>query len=170
MLRRLRGLKVTGSLSSETTNFREMVYTCYQCGVCSGGCPVSSLEMSFRPRDIVEKAQHEKIPELVNDSTIWMCAACYNCYEHCPQNVKVTDVIMELQSEALRKGVAPTKFQKVMGMVYKNALTNTLVGFISKQRKKIGLKEPPKVSIKAARSIMEKTGIVDLLKGEGDKK
>lgn len=159
-----------GSLNSETTNFREMVYTCYQCGVCSGGCPVTSLERGFRPREIVQKTQHEKTMELVNDSTIWMCAACYNCYEHCPQNVKVTDVIMELQSEALKRGVAPPKFQKVMGMVYKNALTNTLVGFISKQREKVGLKEPPEVNVKAAKSIMEKTGVVDLLKGEGGEK
>ncbi len=159
-----------GSLNSDTTNFKEKVYTCYQCGVCSGCCPVASIEMGFRPREIMQKTQHEKIPELVNNSTIWMCTACYNCYEQCPQNVKVTDVIMELQSEAMRKGVAPTKFQKVMGMVYKNALTNTLVGFTLKQREKVGLKEPPQVNVKAAKGIIEKTGAVDLLKGEGGEK
>lgn len=157
-------------LNSETTNFREMVYTCYQCGVCSGGCPVALLENGFRPREIVQKTQHEKISELANDPVIWMCAACYNCYEHCPQNVKVTDVIMELQSEALKMGVAPQKFQKIMGMVYKNALTNTLVGFISKQREKAGLTEPPTPNVKAAQSIMEKTGVVSLLKLDGGKK
>lgn len=157
-------------MNSETTNYRERVYTCYQCGICSGGCPVASIEMGFRPREIVQKTQHEKIQELVNSSTIWMCAACYNCYEQCPQNVKVTDVIMELQSEALREGVAPKKFQKVMGMVYKNGLTSTLIGFVSKQREKAGLKEPPAVNIEAAKSIIEKTGAVDLLKSEGDEK
>jgi hypothetical protein len=53
-----------------------------------------------------------------------------------------------------------------MGMVYKNGLTNTLVGFVQKQREKTGLKEPPEVNIKAAQSIMEKTGATDFLKSE----
>lgn len=154
-------------MNSETANLSGMVYTCYQCGVCSGGCPVASLERGFRPREIIQKTQHEKIPELVDGGIIWKCTACYNCYENCPQKVKVTDVIMELQSEALKRGTAPPKFQKIMGLIYKNALTSTLVGFVLKQREKAGLKEPPKVNIKAARHIMEKTGIVDLLKDEG---
>jgi heterodisulfide reductase subunit C len=161
--------KVKDSLNSDAVNLRERVYTCYQCGICSGGCPVASLEKSFRPREIVQKTQHERIPELIKSGTIWKCTACYNCYEQCPQNVKVTDVIMELQSEALREGAAPLKFQKVMGMVYKTGLTNTLVGFVQKQREKVGLKEPPEVNVKAAQSIMEKTGIVNFLKSEGDK-
>jgi heterodisulfide reductase subunit C len=165
----LKEQKVKDSLSSDITKIRERVYTCYQCGICSGGCPVASLEKSFRPREIVQKTQHSRVQELVSGSTIWKCTACYNCYEQCPQNVKVTDVIMELQSEALKEGIAPPKFQKVMGMVYKNGLTNTLVGFVAKQREKAGLKEPPKVNIKAAQSIMEKTGAKDFLKSEGDK-
>ena len=155
-----------GSLSSDITSIRERVYTCYQCGICSGGCPVAPLEKSFRPREIIQKTQHTKISELVSGDVIWKCTACYKCYEQCPQNVKVTDVIMELQSVALREGVAPSKFQKVMGMVYKNGLTNTLVGFVQKQREKVGLKEPPKANVKAAQSIMEKTGVVEFLKSE----
>ncbi len=156
-------------MSSDATNLRERVYTCYQCGICSGGCPVAPLDKSFRPREIMQKTQHTKVRELVSGSVIWKCTACYKCYEQCPQDVKVTDVIMELQSEALREGTAPAKFQKVMGMIYKNGLTNTLVGFVQKQREKAGLKEPPSVNIKAAQSIMEKTGATDFLKSEEDK-
>ena len=161
--------KVKDSLSSNAVNLREKVYTCYQCGICSGGCPVAPLEKSFRPREIIQKTQHSRIKELVSGSAIWKCTACYKCYEQCPQDVKVTDVIMELQSEALREGVAPPKFQKIMGLVYKDGLTNTLGGFVQKQREKVGLKEPPAVNIKAAQIIMEKTGATDFLKSEGDK-
>ena len=155
-------------MSSDITSIRERVGNCYQCGICSGGCPVALLEKSFRPREIVQKTQHAKVKELVNSDVIWKCAACYKCYEQCPQNVKVTDIIMELQSEALKEGVAPAKFQKVMGMVYKNGLTNTLVGFVQKQREKAGLKEPPAANVKAAQTIMEKTGVIDFLKSERD--
>ena len=154
-------------MNNDATDLRERVYTCYQCGICSGGCPVAPLEKSFRPREIVQKTQHTKVKELINSSTIWKCTACYKCYEQCPQNVKVTDVIMELQSQALKEGIAPPKFQKVMGMVYKNGLTNTLVGFVQKQREKAGLKEPPEPNIKAAQTIMEKTGALNFLKSEG---
>lgn len=157
-------------LNSDATNFREMVYTCNQCGVCSGTCPVASLDSGFRPREIIQKTQHGDILKLISNGAIWKCAACYNCYEHCPQNVKVTDVIMGLQSEALKEGIAPAKFQKVMRMVYKNGLTNILVGFVSKQRKKAGLSDPPGVNVKAVKTIMEKTGVLDFFKGEEDEK
>ncbi|MBU2560244.1 4Fe-4S dicluster domain-containing protein, partial [archaeon] len=86
-------------MSSDISSIRERVYTCYQCGICSGGCPVAPLLKGFRPREIVQKTQHAKISELVRGGAIWKCTACYKCYEQCPQGVKVTDVIMELQSE-----------------------------------------------------------------------
>ncbi len=83
---------------------------CYQCGVCSGGCPAARFADDFRPRKIVLETQFGEKEELIKNDVIWKCAACYNCYEHCPQGIKVTDIIMELQSEAIKSGVIPNKF------------------------------------------------------------
>lgn len=139
-------------------HLREQVYTCYQCGICVGGCPVARVEESFRPRRIMTRTQQSMVSDLIKEDNIWNCAACYNCYEHCPQDVKVTDVIFELQSEAIKKGIIPKKFGMVMGAVYKNGLTGSLVGFQLKKRLKAGLSEPPKVGIEAAQKLMDETG------------
>jgi heterodisulfide reductase subunit C len=32
---------------------------------------------------------------------IWDCLTCYQCQEHCPQNVKVTDILYELKNMAV---------------------------------------------------------------------
>ena len=30
---------------------------------------------------------------------LWDCVTCYQCQEHCPQNVKVTDIFFELKNQ-----------------------------------------------------------------------
>ncbi len=32
---------------------------------------------------------------------LWDCVTCYQCQEHCPQGVKVTDVLYELKNQAM---------------------------------------------------------------------
>jgi heterodisulfide reductase subunit C len=34
---------------------------------------------------------------------LWDCVTCYQCQEHCPQGVKVTDVLYELKNLALKE-------------------------------------------------------------------
>ncbi len=139
-------------------------YTCYQCGICSGGCPVARYGEELRPRLIVQETQLGHGSELIKSDEIWKCAACYNCYEQCPQGVKVTDVILEIQSKAIEHGVVPNKFSRTIDAIYKSGLTGTLVDFQLKQREKIGLKAPPAPNVEAARKIIEDTGLLELIK------
>jgi len=34
---------------------------------------------------------------------LWDCVTCYQCQEHCPQKVKVTDILYELKNMAIEK-------------------------------------------------------------------
>ncbi len=34
---------------------------------------------------------------------LWDCTTCYLCQEHCPQGVKVTDVLYELKNLAYQR-------------------------------------------------------------------
>jgi heterodisulfide reductase subunit C len=34
---------------------------------------------------------------------LWDCVTCYQCQEHCPQGVKVTDVLYELKNLAIKE-------------------------------------------------------------------
>jgi heterodisulfide reductase subunit C len=37
---------------------------------------------------------------------LWSCLTCYQCQEHCPQGVKVTDLLYELKNQAAREVAA----------------------------------------------------------------
>jgi heterodisulfide reductase subunit C len=37
---------------------------------------------------------------------LWDCVTCYQCQEHCPQGVKVTDVLYELKNQAMKETFA----------------------------------------------------------------
>ena len=146
---------------------RNFMY-CYQCATCTGSCPVSKVDSRYNPRVMIEKALLGRKEEIIGSEALWWCTTCYTCQERCPQDVKVTEVIMALQNEAARLGNAPEKFLGGAEMLYKYALTAHIVGFVEKQRERLGLKKPPKISLEAAKKIIEETGLLELMKKEGE--
>ena len=44
---------------------------------------------------------------------LWDCVTCYQCQEHCPQNVQVTDIFFQLKNLAVKnaeKAAAESSF------------------------------------------------------------
>ncbi|GAB4317717.1 MAG: CoB--CoM heterodisulfide reductase subunit C [Promethearchaeota archaeon] len=80
----------------------ERIGACYQCGTCTGGCP-SGRRTALRTRALVRRALigDESIFE---DEDLWLCSTCYTCYERCPRDVPVTDVIILLRNMAIERG------------------------------------------------------------------
>ena len=69
---------------------------CYQCGECTGSCPLRRVSM-FNPRDIL----YELATRGIDDDIMrwrWQCLICENCYNVCPQGVDFPSLIMELRS------------------------------------------------------------------------
>jgi heterodisulfide reductase subunit C len=48
--------------------------------------------------------------EILNSTTIWLCASCYSCTCECPREIKITDVMYALKQEAIAQGVFPQRF------------------------------------------------------------
>jgi len=40
---------------------------------------------------------------------LWDCLTCYQCQEHCPQNVKVTEVLYGLKNLSIKNACMPAK-------------------------------------------------------------
>ncbi|MCL2110983.1 MAG: 4Fe-4S dicluster domain-containing protein [Clostridiales bacterium] len=79
-------------------------YDCYQCGKCSGGCPMSDA-MDFGPRGLMRCAQVGSLGRILNSDTIWLCTGCHACVERCPHDVNVPALIEEARYEAMRRGI-----------------------------------------------------------------
>jgi heterodisulfide reductase subunit C len=82
------------------------VEACYQCGKCSGGCPLS-FAMDYQPRQIMRLIQMGLTDEALASSTIWICATCFTCTSRCPRDIDVAQVMDALRILARRRGVRP---------------------------------------------------------------
>ncbi len=87
----------------------ERLFSCIQCGTCSGTCPLS-LYMDYTPRRIVALVREGFYKDALRSQTIWLCASCYSCAVHCPQNIEITDLMYTLKREAIRRKVFPKRF------------------------------------------------------------
>ena len=87
----------------------ERLMSCIQCGTCSGACPLS-LYMDFTPRRIIALVREGFRRDALGSQTIWLCASCYACATHCPQDIHITDVMFTLKREAIRERLFPRRF------------------------------------------------------------
>jgi quinone-modifying oxidoreductase, subunit QmoC len=80
----------------------EKIKDCIQCGTCSGSCPVS-WAMEETPRQIFAMIRAGMRDQILESTTIWTCASCYQCAARCPQEIKITDIMYMLKRMAIRE-------------------------------------------------------------------
>ena len=84
------------------------LYSCIQCGTCSGTCPLATY-MDYSPRKIIAMTRAGFKEEVLNSFTIWLCASCYACAVECPRQIKITDFMSELKQRAIHEQVTPKR-------------------------------------------------------------
>ena len=88
---------------------------CVQCQTCTNVCPVVAHAMAADPRDATDQGVDltpQKVmnllrlglPDLALGSRmVWDCATCYQCQEHCPEDIRVADIMCELRALSVRR-------------------------------------------------------------------
>jgi heterodisulfide reductase subunit C/nitrate reductase gamma subunit len=97
--------KNKAEISSQATTFTY----CYSCENCSTVCPV--VENYENPQEVLSLLPHQIMRSLglglsdlaLGSNMLWDCVTCYQCQEHCPQGVKVTDILYELKNMAIKE-------------------------------------------------------------------
>lgn len=87
----------------------EQLETCIQCGTCSGLCPLS-IFMDHTPRQVMELTRSDFKYEVLQSTTIWLCASCYACTVECPKQIRITDIMYELKQRAIHEKIYPKRF------------------------------------------------------------
>jgi heterodisulfide reductase subunit C len=90
---------------------------CFQCQTCSNVCPVVSCfehagqELGLLPHQIMYSLDLGLVSQAMAAAMTWDCATCYQCQQHCPQGVPVTDLLYELRNQGfwLRAGGGSAK-------------------------------------------------------------
>jgi len=105
--------------SPEIEKIVEAVSGCYQCGTCSGSCPVAPAGgMDYTPRTTMRMIQAGLEDEVLASETVWTCSACYSCAVRCPRDIDITDVMIRLRNLALIRGYPARTGVAHRGKVY----------------------------------------------------
>lgn len=79
---------------------------CYQCGKCTGGCPLAD-GMDLMPREVIRYLQLGAADIVLKAKTPWICAQCDVCSTRCPQNVDICSVMRAVRLASKREGYKP---------------------------------------------------------------
>jgi heterodisulfide reductase subunit B len=82
------------------------VFLCYQCSMCTSGCPISRF-FDWQPNQIMRALQFGQEDVALHAETPWLCASCQACTTHCPQGLDVAGIMDFLTREAMERGVKP---------------------------------------------------------------
>ncbi len=99
---------------------------------------------------------------------LWMCTTCYNCEERCPRGIKVTDTVIALRNEAVKKGRMLPSHRKVCRFFIETGHSIPLDEEHRAIREKIGLSLPESVvkypeALKEVKTLIESTGFAKLI-------
>lgn len=81
----------------------ENVFACYQCGMCSAGCPFTA-EMDRLPSRIVRDLQLDDA-SVLSSNAMWTCASCLACEVRCPKGVDLAKLMEALRQITLRRSL-----------------------------------------------------------------
>jgi heterodisulfide reductase subunit C2 len=88
----------------------EHVKNCFLCGTCTAGCPVSQIDSEYNPRKIMRMVLLGMKDDVLSSPQLWMCTQCHTCVAHCPQDVRLADVIRVLREMAVDEGYVKQEF------------------------------------------------------------
>jgi heterodisulfide reductase subunit C len=96
----LRNNEFTQKIAGEVRNLNR----CYQCSMCSDGCPVV-YAMDYYPNQIIHLVRLGLKEKVLNSTTIWLCASCETCATRCPNEIEIVRLMDILREESVKAGV-----------------------------------------------------------------
>ncbi|MFA6810262.1 MAG: 4Fe-4S dicluster domain-containing protein [Desulfoplanes sp.] len=92
---------------------------CFVCQNCTTICPVVARyehpekELGMLPHQIMCSLGLGLTEMCSKSKMIWECSTCYQCQEHCPQNVRIVDLFYRLKHAAYENTTTPGEKPKI---------------------------------------------------------
>jgi len=96
------------------------LYGCYQCGKCTGGCPVSLKSRLNIRRLMIEGILGRNLEHLSERLELWDCTTCKTCTLRCPRGLKPMDLVIGMRGSLVEKGHIPKTLIEAMENSYKH--------------------------------------------------
>lgn len=141
----------------------EKLMLCFQCGTCTADCPVSRYNESYRPRKILRMAQLGIKDQVLKSDVIWLCAACFTCVDHCPQDVEIAGVLRALRNMSVKEGVMPPVFRELASAIMQTGYAYRIPELRIKKREEGALPPLPKGNTEDIAKLFKVTGFSKVL-------
>ncbi|MGI9860846.1 4Fe-4S dicluster domain-containing protein [Moorella naiadis] len=96
-------INISQSAPPEAGELWQAAAACFQCGRCTGGCPVIFAARET-PRQVIRFLQLGAWEKALASPTIWVCAGCHFCTVECPRGVDLQGLMVRLKQLALSQG------------------------------------------------------------------
>lgn len=118
----------------------DIVDYCYQCGKCSGKCPLGHVMKS--PRVLIQEILLGE--DVANSKDIWRCLTCNECtVPECPMAINFAEFIRTVRTNAVREGYL--NFRETHHEIFKTA-TRLMANPDIKPNKLLNWPEDAKIS------------------------
>jgi len=96
------------------------LYACYQCGKCTGGCPVTLRSKLNIRRLVLEGVLGKDLERLNERQELWDCTTCKTCTLRCPRDINPMNLIIGLRSILVEEGHIPRTLIDALESVHKH--------------------------------------------------
>jgi Fe-S oxidoreductase len=95
------------------------LFSCIQCGKCTGGCPMS-LKTELNIRDLIYQVlvAGKNGFEIAGIEVLWDCTTCNTCTSRCPKEVDPMEMVVGLRSVVVEGGRIPNTVKVALQSVF----------------------------------------------------
>jgi heterodisulfide reductase subunit C len=136
----------------------ENIKKCFSCGTCTAGCPVREVTDRYNPRKIIRMALLGMKKEVLSSQFIWLCSSCYTCYERCPQDVRIPELMNAIKNIAAREGYLPPAMKIQLDLLSSFGRLLEITDFENEKRKESNL-PPVQGKTEDIKKILKKVGL-----------
>ena len=136
----------------------ENVKKCFSCGTCTAGCPVREVTDRYNPRKIIRMALLGMKKEVLSSQFIWLCSSCYTCFERCPQDVRIPELMNAIKNIAVRGGYLPPAMKIQLDLLSSFGRLLEITDFENEKRKESNL-PPVQGKTEDIKKILKKVGL-----------
>ena len=145
---------------------------CFQCGTCSGGCPVSYITKGeYNPRKIIEESLLGLKDRLIQkqDPNVWLCSTCQKCVELCPQKVQLTEIFNLIKNKCVLAGQFPEAFKQQALMIIEKSMAIPFTDAILRRRNKLEIPTLEMADEKEMKIELNETKLIEKIGYNGSK-
>jgi heterodisulfide reductase subunit C len=136
----------------------EHIRRCFSCSTCTAGCPVAGVTDKYNPRRIIHMALLGMREQVLASDFVWLCSVCYTCYERCPQDVRIPELMNAVRNIAVREGYVPHTFKMQLQQLRAHGRLYEIDAYENERRAEYGL-PPIQEETEAVRQILDAAGL-----------